>query len=418
MAIGAILLQSEGSHAAGGRRADGAAHGRRSGLRFGMALLVQASVAWGGAAIGLTPVATAAVPGYDPHGPGQVVVGNCSGAPCLKRDGVGPYRPKGLILEGLAAAPSSFKMLTPAFRDMGERLQANPQKVLSDVKAFGADSVRFNIAQANLDPKSEHFDAKYVDQVVELVQRARAMKLVVLVEINDEQPPKLGRLGHPSDATDRVWQQLLPRFADDQGILIGAYNEPTMSGTNPAGLAEWQSSYNGAVAAIRATGAKNVVVVDGPYFGTQLPPDALSYLVNDPAHNLVYGVHPFPKGRIAYPEGWPATFEQFCSDARVQCQMTAWNIYSLTVNGFKVAACPAASPKEAQAGLPNVSKQLLQVAKKLNSGMYGWAFDYPNVIVDREGKAVGFRNFVDCDNTPGPWGAGELLKGEFADPRW
>jgi hypothetical protein len=354
---------------------------------------------------------------YRPSGPGQVAVSTCSGKPCLTRDGVGPYRPKGLIVVGLAAAASSRPLLNPVFRKIAQDFSMDT--VLA-IQQFGADSVRFNVSQVNLDSQSSFYDAGYAAQILSYVQQTRALGLTVLVEINDEQPHETGRLGMPSDATGRAWKRLAPLFAPDLGIMLGAYNEPTNPGASSSDLAAWQSAYNSVVATIRATGAKNVIIIDGPQSAKNLSPAALSYLVTDNAHNLVYGVHPFPKGKIAFPAGWPDAFLRFCTSSKdVLCQITAWNIFHSSAKGNEHSICPHENAKQAQ--MPAVSQRLFDVAKTMNSGIYGWAFDYPDVIMDSSNplsKTVNFDNFVDCEHTPIPWGGGELLKHNFADPRW
>ena len=357
------------------------------------------------------------IPPYDPSGPGQVSVSTCSGKPCLKRDGIGPYRPKGLIIEGLSAARSSWPLLSPAYRDMGEKLSMN---TLVALRQFGADSVRFNVSQVNLDVQTSFNDDSYADQIVLDVRAARALGMTVLLEVNDEQPPKSGRLGYPSDSTERFWKRMLPLIGNDQGIMLGAYNEPLLD-ENENDLSAWQAGYNRIVAAIRSAGAKNVIVVDAPYWGQHLTPAALNHLVTDSAHNLVYGVHPFPVGPMARPAEWPRLFQQFCTSSSVLCQITAWNMYDLVVNGFEIKACPNQSPEQFQRQMPVTAQRLLDVAKSMNSGIYGWAFDYPNIIMDSSAplsKTVSFNNFIDCQHTPTPWGGGELLKRNFADPKW
>jgi hypothetical protein len=354
---------------------------------------------------------------YSPSGPGQLVVAKCFGNPCLKRDGVGPYRPKGLIVLGLATAASSRPLLTPTFRKIEQDYSIN---TLLAIRAFGADSVRFNVSQVNLDPQSSYFDATYSGQIVSNVQQARALKLTVLVEINDEQPPNTARLGMPSDATVRAWQRLAPLFASDQGIMLGAYNEPTNVGISSSDLVAWQAGYNNVVAQIRGAGAKNVIVIDGLHFAGQLPAAALSYLITDSAHNLVYGIHPFPRGKLAFPAGWPDAFQRFCAPANgVLCQITAWNMFGSVSNGIAHSICPHENPQQSQ--MPAISQRLLDAAKSMNSGVYGWAFDYPDVIMDSRdplSKTVSFDNFVDCRRTPTPWGGGELLRRNFKDPKW
>jgi hypothetical protein len=352
------------------------------------------------------------------HSPSEViVVSNCGPLPCLKRNGIGPWRPKGLIFEGVGTASSSWSLLTPKFRVINESF--SPQ-VLKAARDFGADSIRFNVAQANLDAQSQYYDAGYVRAIEAAVSQARGLGMTVLLEINDEEPPKIARAGHPTSATSRAWEQLTPRFNSDKGVMYGLYNEPTMSGTSPADLAEWQSDNNAVIATVRASGSRNVVVVDCPYFGGDCELEALNYLITDPAHNIVYGVHPFPVGPLAFdtPGGWAKHFRNFCSSSAVLCQFTAWNIYYVAPD---IQACPHASPEAYQRTLPDAMHRLFNVAKSLNSGMYGWAFDYPDVIMDSRTpltKSVGFGSFADCKRTHGPWGGGELLREEFTSPDW
>jgi len=359
------------------------------------------------------------LPPYSPSGAGQLAVSTCSGKPCLTRDGVGPYRPKGLIVLGLVTATASRSLLTPTYQKIEQNYSAN---TLLAVRKFGADSVRFNVSQVNLDPQSSYYDAAYAGQIVSNVQQTRALGMTVLVEINDEQPPNTGRVGMPGEATARAWERLAPLFAADQGIMIGAYNEPQVPGESSSELEAWQAGYNSVVAKIRAVGAKNVIVIDGPNVA-KLPAAALSYLVTDSAHNLVYAVHPFPKGKRAFPSGWPDLFERFCSSPNVQCQITAWNMFgsgpNATGHGAEHMICPHENPKQVQ--MPAVSQKLFDAAKAMNSGIYGWAFDYPDVIMDSRdplAKTVNYDNFVDCRRTPPPWGGGELLRRNFNDPRW
>jgi len=314
-------------------------------------------------------------------------------------------------------ATSSRALLTPTFRKIEQDFSTN---TLLAIRKFGADSVRFNVSQVNLDPQSSYYDAAYAGQIVSYVQQARALTFTVLVEINDEQPPNTARLGMPSDATVRAWERLAPLFAADQGIMIGAYNEPTIAGTSSSDLAAWQAGYNSVVAKIRAVGAKNVIVIDGLNFAGFLPAAALSYLVTDSANNLVYGVHPFPRGKLAFPAGWPDAFERFCASSNgVQCQITAWNLFGSVFNGIAHSICPHENPQQGQ--MPAVSQRLIDAARDMNSGIYGWAFDYPDVIMDSRdplAKTVNFDSFVDCRRTPPPWGGGELLRRNFNDPKW
>ena len=360
------------------------------------------------------------LPRYNPVGAGQVAVSTCDGRPCLKRDGRA-WRPKGLVVEGIDTAPKSWHLLTQNFRAINQRFSV---ETLVAVKRFGADAVRLNVAPVNLDPQSSIYAPAYLPRIVKYVRCARSLGLVVFLQLNDQEPPNTGRVGVPSAQTVRVWQQIAPLFIQDQGVMFGAYNEPSISGDNEVDLTSWRALYQMVVDAIRETGARNVIGIDAPYFAADLRVEALAHLIED--DNVFYAVHPFPVGAMSFdnaPGGWPRLFMDFCAPTNgVLCQFTAWNLYYIQAN---IQACPYASDIEHQLAMPQISQHLFDVAKTLNAGIFGWAFDYfagdKGIIMDASApltKTVGFGEWSGCHTTPLPWGGGELLHTNFADPGW
>lgn len=93
------------------------------------------------------------------------------------------------------------------------------------------------------------------------------------------------------------WKRLATRYRDNDRVLFGLMNEP-----HGVKSEEWLETANAAIAAIRATGAKNLILVPGVAwtgahswtsrsYGT---PNSVSMLnVVDPANNYAYEVHQY-----------------------------------------------------------------------------------------------------------------------------
>ena len=93
------------------------------------------------------------------------------------------------------------------------------------------------------------------------------------------------------------WVRLSLEFANDENVLFGLMNEPHDS---PA--SDWLVAANQAIAGIRATGAKNMILVPGTYWSgastwlEDLPNGNNSKVmsaVEDPADNFIYEVHQY-----------------------------------------------------------------------------------------------------------------------------
>ena len=133
-----------------------------------------------------------------------------------------------------------------------------------------------------------------MQQFIGAVKAARTAGLTVIVGIQDEGVSgKTNMLGLPSPATLRTWQQLVPAFKDDKGILLEPFNEP---GTGPQQLPSatdwenWQAALNATIASVRSQGATNVLVADGLAHAETLtgaPP------LSDSLHQVAYAAHPY-----------------------------------------------------------------------------------------------------------------------------
>lgn len=93
------------------------------------------------------------------------------------------------------------------------------------------------------------------------------------------------------------WRRLAVHYRDNDHVIFGLMNEP-----HGVSSERWLLSANAAVAAIRSSGAKNLILIPGTawtgahswtsnYYGT---PNAVSMLqINDPLNNHAYDVHQY-----------------------------------------------------------------------------------------------------------------------------
>ena len=93
-----------------------------------------------------------------------------------------------------------------------------------------------------------------------------------------------------------LWRRLAPAFAADDRVWFGLMNEP-----HDLTAAQWLTAANGAIAAIRSTGAKNMVLVPGTAWtgahSWAASGNAVGMVdVVDPADHWAYEVHQYLDG--------------------------------------------------------------------------------------------------------------------------
>ena len=107
----------------------------------------------------------------------------------------------------------------------------------------------------------------------------------------------IGSKGLPTNALGDLWRRLGERYKDNENVIFGLMNEPHGLPTET-----WLEAANVAIAEIRKTGAKNLVLVPGNgwssardwvggSYGT--PNSEVMLKVEDPADNFAYDVHQY-----------------------------------------------------------------------------------------------------------------------------
>jgi len=108
---------------------------------------------------------------------------------------------------------------------------------------------------------------------------------------------KIGSKEVPASALAELWKKLASLYKDNQRVIFGIMNEP-----HGLSAEEWRTIAEASIAAVRSTGAKNVVLVPGTAWtgahswlrarGGASNGEALRTL-SDPAGNMLFEVHQY-----------------------------------------------------------------------------------------------------------------------------
>lgn len=310
-----------------------------------------------------------------------------------------------LLRNGQPFIPLGFSMvglLSPNLTGTaGTAYQHYNQAELNAAKSWGANSMRFQISQRGFDPQDSLYNAAYIQRVRDGVALAQQNGLVVILSMQDQSLSGGDATPMPEPQTLRSWAEVTRYFNNNPEILYEVWNEPMVKDT----AAEWELWKNGGtyegqtvighqqlVNAIRATGANNVLIVEGTRVGK-------SFIgwpgISDPLNQIALGIHPYLTSPINTVASWDSYFGNI--SAQYPVIATEWGANS-------------GSPF-AQTYWPTLSPQLLDYLKAKKIGLFAWSLDFMNTIIkdwnwtpnNFDGYQVGV---VGC-------GPGELVRGYF-----
>ena len=228
----------------------------------------------------------------------------------LTRNGK-PWTPHGYYQIAFEVAPANLSRADHPF--WANAYNHYTPTEYKEMRIAGADSVRLQIAQAAADPKSALYDESYVEKAMGAIQAARDQGLVVMVCVQDESHvPGEVAIDLPGPGTNRIWQALAPKFANDAGVMYELLNEPRPQPT-PQNWQRWKRTMEQTITTIRNTGAPNVVIADGLAVGQVL--DGAPPLKDS---QVVYASHPYAlaaHGETA--AAWDDKFGRFARHAPV-----------------------------------------------------------------------------------------------------
>jgi endoglucanase len=157
--------------------------------------------------------------------------------------------------------------------------------------------VRWERLQHQIEAALNEAEMQRVDAVVNY---ATARKLKVIIDIHNYAKYRnaaVGTRGLPPSALGDLWRQIAARYKDNDFVVFGLMNEPTGLPTET-----WLEAANIAIADIRRTGAKNLILVPGngwssardwmsSKYGT--PNSQIMMNIVDPGDNFEFEVHQY-----------------------------------------------------------------------------------------------------------------------------
>lgn len=195
------------------------------------------------------------------------------------------------------------------------------------IRSWGANVVRLPVSQTYWVPGTRQHDPGYKARVIDAVTKARALGLAVIIDLHASDRGDLQYATTPDgqqmpdvNISLPFWKDVAATFRNDGGVLFELYNEPHDIGADvwlnggqiPAG-----PSYVGDTAsrsafqavgmqqlydAIRAEGARNLVIVGGLHWGYYLDHVPTSGVRG---YNIVYSAHPYD-----WPDKQPPVWEK------------------------------------------------------------------------------------------------------------
>jgi endoglucanase len=129
-----------------------------------------------------------------------------------------------------------------------------------------------------------------------LVDHAAKRKLMVVLDMHQYGKVRRGLIGRDWGAVEEFaesWRKIAEVVGNRPNVMFGLMNEPHLQSAG-----EWLTGANAAIAAIRATGSRHVVLVCGSYWcgadsWTRTPNASVMLGVYDPIGNYAYEVHSY-----------------------------------------------------------------------------------------------------------------------------
>jgi endoglucanase len=143
-------------------------------------------------------------------------------------------------------------------------------------------------------------DRREMARLDAVIDQATSKRLRVILDVHNYATYRgsvIGSADVSTNALGNLWRQIAERYKDEKAVIFGLMNEPNNLRTET-----WLEAANIAIAEIRATGAKNLILVPGNGWTSARSWDAADYgtpnaevmlNVRDPANNFAYEVHQY-----------------------------------------------------------------------------------------------------------------------------
>ena len=143
-------------------------------------------------------------------------------------------------------------------------------------------------------------DGAEMQRLDTVIDYAASKRMQVILDVHNYAAYRGSRIGSesvPTSALGDLWGRIADRYKDNDAVMFGLMNEP-----NDVPTETWLEAANAAIAQIRRTGAKNLVLVPGTGWSSArswvegdygTPNGEVMLGIEDPADNFVYEVHQY-----------------------------------------------------------------------------------------------------------------------------
>ncbi|MFO3707084.1 glycoside hydrolase family 5 protein [Xanthomonas codiaei] len=165
----------------------------------------------------------------------------------------------------------------------------------------GMNTVRLPFLWERLQPPlNGDLDATQLGLIKKSLAAAKANKQFLILDLHNYAKYNGKRIGTdevPAGALADLWRRLALEFKDDKSVIFGLMNEP-----NGISAPDWAAAAQGAINAIRKTGAKNLILVPGTAYTGAHSWRSASYgvsnakalaILKDPGNHLAFEAHQY-----------------------------------------------------------------------------------------------------------------------------
>ncbi len=169
---------------------------------------------------------------------------------------------------------------------------------LDDVAAAGLNVVRVPFSWERMQPhRSGPLDKQQLGLMDDLVDHAAKRGVAVILDPHNYgygYGHLVGSAATPASAFADFWRRMATHYRDHGNVIFGLMNEP-----HDQTPQQWVGPANAATAAIRATGARQEILVPGTYHSngdswvSQRNAADFAEKIVDPAHNMAFEIHQY-----------------------------------------------------------------------------------------------------------------------------
>jgi len=315
---------------------------------------------------------------------------------------VGPggqqFVPYGVVVECLAEHTTDITKLCagPASGvSAGALVRANTGAAIVTAAAQGwnANIIRFQVSQENLfSGPNGSVNPAYVDLVDSFVTQTNRLGMVATITLQEEDQHGYA---YPTESSVLFWQYMASHYKSSPGVFFDLYNEPqlptTVAGSEDNVWNIWQHGGNALsvqtgvhqvlgttdiayvgmqtlVNTVRAQGANNIVIAEGPHYDQDLTELTSHYLTGS---NIAYGTEPNLASNKILPGNDRTMAEQYVRFGQYIKAVPI--IPEAFLDNYGTRSCDPNSPTDVPA--------LLQYLKSLDMGLIFYSLEPGLAIV-------------------------------------